>query len=348
MKNSSLYQWDQIQEEIILLSVQWYISYPLTYSQLKNAMEKRGFKINSDSMNNLIHQYSIAAQKKFKETSSQRKGGWRVVQIPFQIKGKKKYLYRALNAQGNTLDFMISSNRNTQKAKSFFSENLSSNRLIQSQLVEKRKHITKKNTFNLIVQIITGLLLFISASYAVNLLGNQTKIKRKSEINYQEKNNQLQSSDRTASINLLPPEKAFLDTIAWAEGTLNPHGYNLLIGGEKIEDLSAHPQKCIPVKLGDKSTCSTAFGRYQILDFNGQNMSFTPEKQDQWAINKLEQIGVLSKINETNIKEAIFMSCKVWSSFPCHENDSQGYYNQPVKSLQDLVSKYEERLLLYQ
>ena len=346
MKKGNLSQWDQIREEIILLCVQWYISYPLTYSQLKTTMEKRGFYIDPHTINNLIHEYSSLAYKRSKETSNQRKGGWRVVQIPFKIKGRKRYLYRALNAQGNTLDFMISGSRSTQKAQNFFSESLSPDLQIRTKNLHKRKQIRRKSSWKLILGIIGVLFLFFSGSYALNRLEKQkssTEDQSKKEV--QLPNKIVQNA--TALDSLSPAEKAFLDTISWAEGTLNKNGYRILFGGEIVDDLSEHPEKCIPVRLQGRITCSSAFGRYQIMDFHAKNMSFEPENQDQWAIKKLEKIGALEKIKEGNIQEAISSSCRVWSSLPCHKHDTKGYYNQPIKSMEDLLNKYEKRLLLY-
>lgn len=350
MRNASLHKWDQIREEIILLCVQWYVSYPLTYSQLKTSMEKRGFRIDPKMINNLIHEYSSIAFKRFKETSNQRTNTWRIAQIPFKIRGRKKYLYRALNAQGNTLDFMISGSRSKKKAKDFFQKSLSGDFKVQTQYTDKRKIIKRKSAIKLTLGTVTTLLfLFVSGSYAINLLDKQeSNDTSQNEIDspVQVKTKKIEHS--TALKTLLPEEKAFLDTISWAEGTLNSHGYNLLFGGEVVEDLSRHPEKCIPLKWKGIRTCSTAFGRYQILDFNAKNMSFEPEKQDQWAINKLDAIGALSKIHKGDVSAAIMSSCKIWSSFPCHKNDAHGFYNQPTKSMNDLLNKYQERLSLYQ
>lgn len=183
MRSGNLYKWDQIQEEIILLCVQWYLSYPLTYSQLKITMKERGFRIDPNTINSLINEYSVLASKRFRETTRTRKGGWRVVQIPFRLKGRKKYLYRALDAQGNTLDFMISPSRNTNKAKVFFDETLSKNNKTNNQFDDKRKKIKEKTTLKLILGTIIGLVLFISGGYAVSLL-------KPGQINQEENPNQ--------------------------------------------------------------------------------------------------------------------------------------------------------------
>ena len=61
--------------------------------------------------------------------------------------------------------------------------------------------------------------------------------------------------------------KAFLDMLAWSEGTDNGrqktrnHGYDVIVGGELFTDYSDHPQ--IPVTLNPKLK-STGAGRYQL------------------------------------------------------------------------------------
>ena len=63
--------------------------------------------------------------------------------------------------------------------------------------------------------------------------------------------------------------RAFLDMLAWSEGTDKPgqntknRGYDVIVGGSLFSDYSDHPRKLVNLpKLGIKST---AAGRYQLL-----------------------------------------------------------------------------------
>ena len=62
--------------------------------------------------------------------------------------------------------------------------------------------------------------------------------------------------------------KAFLDMLAWSEGTDNGrqktrnHGYDVIVGGELFTDYSDHPRKTCHAKPKLKSTGA---GRYQLL-----------------------------------------------------------------------------------
>ena len=66
--------------------------------------------------------------------------------------------------------------------------------------------------------------------------------------------------------------KAFLDMLAWSEGTDNGrqktrnHGYDVIVGGELFTDYSDHPRKLVTLNLKLKSTGA---GRYQLFPLVG-------------------------------------------------------------------------------
>lgn len=62
-------------------------------------------------------------QKIFKAINN----SWRVDETYVKVKGKWKYLYRAVDSNGDTIDFMLSAKRIRKAAKRFFKEALSSN-----------------------------------------------------------------------------------------------------------------------------------------------------------------------------------------------------------------------------
>lgn len=95
--------------------------------------------------------------------------------------------------------------------------------------------------------------------------------------------------------------KAFLDMLAWSEGTdkagqpTKNRGYDVIVGGSLFTDYSDHPRKLVNLpKLGIKSTAS---GRYQLLakwwDAYRKQLGlkdFSPASQDQWPCSKLKSV----------------------------------------------------------
>lgn len=119
---------------------------------------------------------------------------------------------------------------------------------------------------------------------------------------------------------------AFLDMLAWSEGTstikASDDGYNVLVGGKLFSDYSAHPR--VSVQLPRYGISSTAAGRYQFLartwdaivknyGFRGR---FTPEAQDLAAVKLLTECGALPFIKSGDIRQAIAKAAPIWASLP--------------------------------
>jgi muramidase (phage lysozyme) len=64
-----------------------------------------------------------------------------------------------------------------------------------------------------------------------------------------------------------PYIRALMRTITASEANVSKP-YNVIYGGQFIEDLARHPEICVTIVAGpNKGNCSTAAGRYQILNF---------------------------------------------------------------------------------
>ncbi|NJN01464.1 MAG: glycoside hydrolase family protein [Leptolyngbyaceae cyanobacterium SL_1_1] len=62
-----------------------------------------------------------------------------------------------------------------------------------------------------------------------------------------------------------PYVRALMRTISASESNL-AYPYNALYGGDRIQDLSQHPDQCVPIVAGPNlGDCTTAAGRYQFL-----------------------------------------------------------------------------------
>ena len=108
--------------------------------------------------------------------------------------------------------------------------------------------------------------------------------------------------------------KAFLDMLAWSEGTDNGrqktrnHGYDVIVGGELFTDYSDHPRKLVTLNPKLKSTGA---GRYQLLsrwwDAYRKQLGlkdFSPKSQDAVAL-RLVRRGALPMIDRGDIRQAI-------------------------------------------
>ena len=89
-------------------------------------MEERGLSASHTTIMRWVHQYAPELKKRMKKYLKMTNDSWRIDETYLKIKGKWHYLYRAVDSEGNTLDWMLSENRNQEAAGKFF-EKLSSN-----------------------------------------------------------------------------------------------------------------------------------------------------------------------------------------------------------------------------
>ncbi len=81
-----------------------------------------------------------------------------------------------------------------------------------------------------------------------------------------------------------PYIRALMRTITASEANV-AHPYNVVYGGEQVNDLSRHPELCVSIVAGPNiGNCSTAAGRYQMLDFtwNKQAHKYHPRPSGIW------------------------------------------------------------------
>ena len=121
------FKWKHFVGEIILQTVGWYLKYPLSYRNLKEMMAERGLKVDHTTIMRWVHQYSPEIEKRIRRHLRPTNDSWRVDETYIKVKGNWKYLYRAVDSDGDTIDFMLSSKRDRKAAKRFFKKALSSN-----------------------------------------------------------------------------------------------------------------------------------------------------------------------------------------------------------------------------
>ena len=113
------FKWKHYKGEIILLNVRWCLKYALSYRNLEKMMADRRVEVDHTTLARRIHQYSPEIKRKVCRYLRPTNGSWKVDETYIKVKGEYKYLYRAIDSNGNTIDFMLSAKRDKKAAKRF-------------------------------------------------------------------------------------------------------------------------------------------------------------------------------------------------------------------------------------
>src|SRR5262249_4872871 len=105
---------------IILTFVRWYLRYALSYRDLKEIMLERGVKVDPSTIFRWVQCYAPEIEKRSRPYLKPTNDSYRIDETYIRVKGKWKYLYRAVDSKGNTIDFLLTAKRDKEAAKRFF------------------------------------------------------------------------------------------------------------------------------------------------------------------------------------------------------------------------------------
>ena len=140
--------------------------------------------------------------------------------------------------------------------------------------------------------------------------------------------------------------RAFLDTLAFAEGT-REH-YNYIFTFVTFNSYADHPRR----KICSGGLCSTAAGRYQFLSKTWDPLAsalglpdFTPPNQEKATLEIIRRAGAYNLVSKSSVYENFTAALKklntTWASLPGSP------YGQPTHPTAELWRYYKGRLALY-
>ena len=130
--------------------MRWYCQFPLTYRDLVMIFQERGLSVCHTTIMRWIHQYAVEFKKRLKKFLKPSNDSYRVDETYIKIKGKWHYLYRAVDSEGNTLDWMLSETRDKSAAEKFFRQTLSNNHCSTPRVISVDKNAAYPPAFEAI------------------------------------------------------------------------------------------------------------------------------------------------------------------------------------------------------
>ena len=123
--------------DVILVCIRWYAAYPLSYRHLEEMMQERGVVVDHSSINRWAIRFLPLLESAFRKHKHTVGTSWRMDETYIRVNGAWKYLYRAVDKQGKTIDFLLTAKRDAPAARRFFEKAIRHNTVPDKVTMDK-------------------------------------------------------------------------------------------------------------------------------------------------------------------------------------------------------------------
>ena len=104
---------------LILQAVYMKLRFSLSYRDLEELLSIRGVQVDHATLQRWVFKFSPLIEKSFRKRKNIAGNSWRLDETYIKVKGEWKFLYRAVDKLGNTIDFLLTKRRNKTEAHKF-------------------------------------------------------------------------------------------------------------------------------------------------------------------------------------------------------------------------------------
>jgi putative transposase len=113
-----------VEKDIMLTCGRWYVAYPLSDRQLEERVQERGVTVDHSTINRWVLQYAPQLEEAFHRRKRPVWRSWRMDETYIKVKGRWYYLYRGVDKAGQTIDFLLTAQRDRHAAKRFLTKTI--------------------------------------------------------------------------------------------------------------------------------------------------------------------------------------------------------------------------------
>ncbi|NUY06103.1 IS6 family transposase [Paraburkholderia youngii] len=123
--------------DVMLLCVRWYVAYPLSLRHLEQMMAERGIAVDHSTVHRWALKLLPVLEKAFRRRKRTVGKSWRMDETYIRIRGEWRYLYRAVDKAGNTVDFLLRARRDKAAARACFEKAIDQNGEPETVTIDK-------------------------------------------------------------------------------------------------------------------------------------------------------------------------------------------------------------------
>lgn len=113
--------------DVMLMCVRWYVAYGLSVRNLEEMMAERGIRVDHSTVHRWVIKLLPVLEKAFRHHKRPVGRSWCVDQTYIKVQGHWKYLYRAVDKAGHTVDFLLHAHRDKAAVQYYFEKSIDQN-----------------------------------------------------------------------------------------------------------------------------------------------------------------------------------------------------------------------------
>ncbi|UUZ66468.1 IS6 family transposase (plasmid) [Polaromonas sp. P1-6] len=123
--------------EVMLTCVRWYVAYPLSLRHIEEMMQERGVFVDHATVNRWTIKMLPVLAVVFRRRKKPVGTSWRMDETYIKVAGQWKYLYRAVDREGDTVDFLLTAKRDLAAARHFLERAINLHDLPEKITIDK-------------------------------------------------------------------------------------------------------------------------------------------------------------------------------------------------------------------
>ena len=116
-----------LSQGVILQAVYFKLRFSLSYRDVEELLSIRGIRVDHATIQRWVYKFSPLIEAGLKKRRKVVGNSWRIDETYIKVKGEWMYLYRAVDREGNTVDFLLARRRNKLAAHKFLIKAISNN-----------------------------------------------------------------------------------------------------------------------------------------------------------------------------------------------------------------------------
>ena len=114
-------------KEVILQAVYFKLRFSLSYRDVEELMQIRGVDVDHSTIQRWVFKFTPEIEKNMNKRKYRTGDSWRMDETYIKVGGKDRFLYRAVDKEGNIVDFLLTKSRQRMSAQKFFNKAIENN-----------------------------------------------------------------------------------------------------------------------------------------------------------------------------------------------------------------------------